>query len=220
MKLASYIDHTLLKPEATQNQLRKLCEEALEYQLFGICVNSGAVPFVAEILKTTPVKLVAVVGFPLGAMNSESKAFEASWCVKHGADEIDMVINIGAIKDQNWSLVKSDIQAVVRASAKAPVKVILETGLLTNEEKIQACQVCVEAGAHFVKTCTGFNVGAASVEDIQLMRKTVGPKFGVKASGGIKTPAQAVALIDAGADRLGTSAGVQLVQNQNSSGGY
>ena len=220
MKLASSIDHTLLKPEATSAQLRKLCEEALEYQLFGVCVNSGALPFVASLLKNTPVKMVSVIGFPLGAMSTEAKAFEAQWCAKQGAHEIDMVLNIGALKDQNWDLVKKDIQAVVHASGSAKVKVILETGLLTEEEKIRACQLTVEAGAHFVKTCTGFNVGAATVEDIQLMRKTVGPQFGVKASGGIKTPAQAIALIEAGADRLGTSSGVQLVQNQNSLGGY
>lgn len=220
INLAAAIDHTLLKPEATSEQIRKLCQEAIDCQFFGVCVNSSWVPLAASLLKGQKQKTVAVVGFPLGAMTSKAKAFEAEWCATQGAAEIDMVLHLGAVKEKNWSLAKEDIAAVVRASQSARVKVILETGLLTNEEKKTACELTVEAGAHFVKTCTGFNVGAATVEDIALMRQTVGPKFGVKASGGIKTPAQAIALIEAGADRLGTSSGVALVQGQNSAGGY
>lgn len=220
INLAATIDHTLLKPEATAEQIRKICQEAIDCQFFGVCVNSSWVPQAVSLLKGTPRKTVAVIGFPLGAMASKAKAFEAEWCVREGAQEIDMVLHLGAVKEKNWSLAKDDIATVVRASQGALVKVILETGLLTNEEKKTACQLTVEAGAHFVKTCTGFNVGSATAEDIALMRETVGPKFGVKASGGIKTQAQALALIEAGANRLGTSSGVALVQGQAVTGGY
>lgn len=220
INLAATIDHTLLKPESSSEQIRKICQEAIDCQFFGVCVNSSWVPLAASLLKGQKPQTVAVIGFPLGAMSSKAKAFEAEWCVREGAREIDMVLHLGALKEKNWSLVKEDIATVVRASQGALVKVILETGLLNDEEKKAACLLTVEAGAHFVKTCTGFNVGAATVEDIQLMRKTVGPQFGVKASGGIKTQAQALALIEAGATRLGTSSGVALVQGQTVAGGY
>jgi deoxyribose-phosphate aldolase len=221
MNLAAYIDHTLLKPEASSDQIQKFCQEALSHGFSGVCVNSSWVPMVVGHLKQSLVKTVAVIGFPLGAMNSSSKAFEAEWCVKHGAAEIDMVLHLGALKEKNFDFVRTDISEVVRAAgAAALVKVILETGLLNQEEKKAACELTVEAGAHFVKTCTGFNVGSATVDDIRLMRETVGPKFGVKASGGIKSAAQAQALIEAGANRLGTSSGVLLVQGKSASGGY
>lgn len=220
INLAAAIDHTLLKPEATSEMIRKLCQEAIDCQFFGVCVNSSWVPLATSLLQGRSAKTVAVIGFPLGAAAAASKAFEAEWCVRQGAAEIDMVLHLGAMKEKNWSFVKDDIAQVVRASQGASVKVILETGLLSAEEKRIGCRLSVEAGAHFVKTCTGFNVGAATVEDIALMRESVGLAFGVKASGGIKTPAQALALIEAGANRLGTSSGVALVQGQTVAGGY
>lgn len=220
MQLASYIDHTLLKPEASKDQILLTCQEALEHQFFGVCVNSSWVPTVVEALKGAKVATVAVIGFPLGAMSSRAKSFEAEWCVKAGAQEIDMVLHLGALKEKNFARVQSDIAEVVKGCGSAQLKVILETGLLTNDEKKAACELAVNAGAHFVKTCTGFNLGSATVEDIKLMREVVGPQFGVKASGGIKTQAQALALIEAGATRLGTSSGVQLVKNEKTAGGY
>lgn len=220
MNLAPYIDHTLLKPEATSEQIQKLCQEAVENRFFGVCVNSSRVPEAVRHLKGSEARVVAVVGFPLGASSEATKAFEAEWCVKQGAAEIDMVLNLGALKERNLDLAREDIRAVVRASGPAPVKVILETGLLNQEEKRIACRLSVEAGARFVKTCTGFNIGSATVEDIQLMREAVGPSFGVKASGGIKTPSMAQALIEAGATRLGTSSGLLLIQGQTAAGGY
>ena len=220
MNLASKIDHTLLKPEATLEQIQKLCLEARTHQFYGVCVNSSWIKTVLGELAGSPVQAVAVVGFPLGAMATKAKAFEAAWCAEQGAHEIDMVLSVGALKDKNYSQVQTDIADVVRASQKATVKVILETGLLTTDEKRIACELAVQAGALYVKTCTGFNVGAATVEDIRLMRETVGPEIGVKASGGIKTPSLAIALIEAGATRLGTSSGVALVQGQASTGGY
>lgn len=220
MQLASYIDHTLLKPEASKEQILLTCQEALEHQFFGVCVNSSWIPTVVEALKGGKVAPVAVVGFPLGAMASRAKAFEAEWCVKAGAQEIDMVLHIGALKEKNFALVQSDIAEVVKGCGGAQLKVILETGLLTNDEKKAACELAVNAGAHFVKTCTGFNLGSATIEDIKLMREAVGPNIGVKASGGIKTHAQALAFIEAGATRLGTSSGVQLVKNEKTAGGY
>lgn len=214
MNLNQYIDHTLLKPDATTAQIDQVTQEALKFQFAGVCVNSTHIEKVSQKLKGSSVLSVAVIGFPLGAMSTESKAFEAADCAKKGAQEIDMVINIGALKDKNYEFVLSDIAAVVQAAAPAKVKVIIETALLTNEEKIKACELSAQARAHFVKTCTGFNGGSASVEDIQLMRKTVGPHIGVKASGGIKSMEQAKALIEAGANRLGTSSGVALATNQ------
>ena len=214
MNLNQYIDHTLLKPDATSAQINQLTQEALQFQFAGVCVNSAYIEKVSQNLKGSSVLSVAVIGFPLGAMSTESKAFEASDCAKKGAQEIDMVINIGALKDQNYDFVLKDIAAVVKAAAPAQVKVIIETALLTREEKIKACELSAQAKAHFVKTCTGFNGGSASVEDIQLMRQVVGPQIGVKASGGIKSVEQAQSLIAAGANRLGTSSGVALANNQ------
>lgn len=219
-ELAAYIDHTLLKPEVQLTQIEKICQEAIENHFFGVCVNSSFIEVVAKKLKGSNVKPVAVVGFPLGTMLTEAKAFETEWAVKRGAEEIDMVIHVGQLKDKNWDYVKKDIQAVVTAAHGKTVKVILETALLNEAEKIKACELSVTAGAHFVKTCTGFNGGGATVEDIQLMRSTVGPKIGVKASGGVKSFEQALALIKAGATRIGTSSGVALIQGQKSAGGY
>lgn len=218
--LSRYIDHTLLKPEALSSQILTTCKEALDHQFFGVCVNSLFLPQVVTTLKGSKVSAVAVIGFPLGAMATEAKAFEANWCVKNGAHEIDMVIAIGKLKEKDFDYVRADIAAVVKASAGALVKVIIETSLLTDDEKRTACKLSVEAGAHFVKTSTGFNGGGATIPDIELMRAAVGPNLGVKASGGVKTVELAWELIRAGATRLGTSSGVALVQGQKINGGY
>lgn len=219
-QLAQYIDHTLLKPEATKKQIRALCEEALQHQFYGVCVNTSMVSTCAEILRNTKVKIVSVIGFPLGACDSAIKPFEAARAFALGADEVDMVLNIGALKGGDFQFVEKDIHSVVMSAAGNPVKVILETSLLTTEEKIKACELAVLGGAHFVKTSTGFGGGGATVEDILLMKKTVGAKAQVKASGGIKTFADAVALIHAGSTRLGTSSGVLLVSGQIAKSGY
>lgn len=212
--LAPYIEHTLLKPETTSQQIEALCEDAIKYSFKGVCVNSGYVPLAATKLKGHSVLVVSVVGFPLGAGLSEAKASEAQLAAKNGAQEIDMVLAVGAAKEGRWDWVEKDIGAVVK-SVDIPVKVILETGFLEIEEIKKACQVAEAAGALFVKTCTGFAPGAATVEHIKLMRATVSQRVNVKASGGIKTYEQAIALIEAGATRLGTSSGVQLVTNQS-----
>jgi deoxyribose-phosphate aldolase len=218
--LASYIDHTLLKPEATASQIHQLCEEAREHGFYSVCVNSLFVPLCKKLLENSAVKVCAVVGFPLGAMSTPAKAFETSWAVQNGADEIDMVLQIGSLKGHQEELVEKDIAAVVLAADGRPVKVIIETSLLSAEEKVQACLLSKRAKAHFVKTSTGFNGGGATVEDVLLMKKTVGEALEVKASGGIKNVAMAEALIAAGASRLGTSSGVQLVANQTAQGAY
>lgn len=215
-----FIDQTLLKPEATESQVRKLCEVALKFHFFGVCVNSSFIPTVSEILKGSGVSPVAVIGFPLGAMATSVKARETEFCVKNGANEIDMVIPVGRLKEKQFDYIKSDIHSVVMAAGPALVKVIIETSLLTDEEKKTACALSVEAGARFVKTSTGFGGGGATVADIQLMREIVGPKIGVKASGGVKTVEQGLAMIAAGATRIGTSSGVELVQGQMAKGGY
>jgi len=212
--LASYIDHTLLKPETTEMQIRQLCKEALEHHFFSVCVNSSFVPLCKELLKGSAIKVCAVVGFPLGAMSTPAKAFETQWAVDNGADEIDMVIQIGFLKAFQYDYVRDDIQKVVEAARGRTVKVIIETSLLTNDEKIMACQLSKDAKAHFVKTSTGFNGGGATVEDVQLMKSVVGDLLQVKASGGVRDQATADAMIRAGATRLGTSSGVQLVKNQ------
>lgn len=211
MSIAKSIDHTMLKADATTATIRRYCEEAKEYGFASVCVNTVHVPFVAELLKDSDVDTCCVVGFPLGAMLTSAKAFEASEAVKAGATEVDMVINIGAIKDKNYDFVKEDIKAVVEASKPAIVKVIIETCLLTDEEKVKACELSVEAGAAFVKTSTGFSTGGATVADIALMRKTVGANAQVKASGGIRTPEDAQAMLDAGADRIGAGNGIVLL---------
>jgi len=208
MKLNKYIDHTLLKPEATKEQIEKVIEEAKEYDFASVCVNP------------TWVKLCTVIGFPLGATTPEVKAFETKNAIENGADEIDMVINIGALKSGNLDLLERDIQAVVEASGKKLVKVIIETCLLTDQEKVLACQVSQKAGADFVKTSTGFSTGGATVEDVALMRQTVGPDMGVKASGGARSYDDAQAFIKAGATRIGASSGVAIMKGETASGNY
>lgn len=211
MSIEKKIDHTMLKADATKETIIRYCSEAKKYGFASVCVNSCHVPLVASELKDSGVDTCCVVGFPLGAMLTSAKAFEASESVKAGAKEVDMVINIGAIKDKDWDFVREDIQAVVEASKPAIVKVIIETCLLTDEEKVKACQLSEEAGAAFVKTSTGFSTGGATIEDIALMKKTVGDRLQVKASGGIRTPEFAASLIEAGADRIGAGNGVVLL---------
>ncbi|WP_413582990.1 deoxyribose-phosphate aldolase [Bdellovibrio sp. HCB288] len=220
MQLNKYIDHTLLKPEAQSAQIEKLCQEAREHGFFSVCINTSYVKQCAELLGGSDVKVCCVVGFPLGAMDTISKAFETSTAIKNGAQEIDMVVQIGALKDRRLDYVRDDIKAVVQAAAGKKVKVIIETSLINDEEKVLACKAALEAGAHFVKTSTGFAGGGATVDDVKLMKSIVGDKMEVKASGGIKNAEQAMAMIQAGATRLGTSSGVALVQGQQSQGGY
>lgn len=220
MQLSHFIDHTLLKPEAQSSQVEKLCQEAQKHGFFSVCVNSSYVKQCSEWLKGSSVKVCCVVGFPLGTMDTSSKAFETKTAISNGAQEIDMVIHVGALKDGRIAYVKSDIEEVVKAANGHKVKVIIETALLSNEEKVLACKAAMEAGAHFVKTCTGFSGGGATVEDVRLMKETVGNRLEVKASGGIKDTQQAQALIAAGATRLGTSSGVALVQGLQAQGGY
>lgn len=205
------IDHTMLKADTKEETILRYCKEAKEYGFASICVNTCFVPLVAKELEGSDVKTCCVVGFPLGAMSTAAKAFEAKQAVADGAEEVDMVINIGAMKDERFDFVREDIKAVVEASKPAIVKVIIETCLLTDEEKVKACELSVEAGAAFVKTSTGFSTGGATVADVALMKKTVGEKAKVKASGGIRTPEDAKALIEAGADRIGAGNGVVLL---------
>jgi deoxyribose-phosphate aldolase len=209
--IAAMIDHTLLKPEATPAQIEKLCAEAAEYHFASVCVNPVYIPLAARLLKGTGVKVCCVVGFPLGAIAPEQKAAEAASCAAIGAEELDMVIHVGAAKAGDWALVQRDIEGVVKAAAGHTVKVIIETCLLTDEEKVKACEAAKAAGAHFVKTSTGFSTGGATTHDIALMRKTVGPEMGVKASGGIRDYETAMAMIEAGANRIGASAGIAIV---------
>lgn len=218
--LSSFIDHTLLKPDATKKDIRLLCEQALEHQFYAVCVNSAMISTCREILKNTKVKIASVIGFPLGACESSVKSYETTRAFNLGANEVDMVINIGALKAGEFDFVEKEIVSVVRAAEGNIVKVILETSMLTTEEKIKACELSVNAGAHFVKTSTGFGGGGATLEDILLMKNSVGAKAAVKASGGIKNYAQAAALIEAGATRLGTSSGVLLVSGQEAKSGY
>ncbi len=208
--LTQTIDHTLLKAEAQKEQVNLLCAEAIEHQFRAVCVNGGYIARASSLLVNTDVQLAAVVGFPLGQMTSEAKAFESKLAVEEGASEIDMVINIGWLKDGHFREVFDDISQVVRAAA-VPVKVIIETALLTEDEKIIACLLSHFAGAAFVKTSTGFSTGGATVEDVALMRAVVGENLGVKASGGIKTYKDALAMLKAGANRIGTSSGIQII---------
>ncbi len=213
-EMAKYIDHTLLKPEATTEAVAKLCAEAMAYGFKAVCVNSGHVAYVAGKLQNSPVAVCTVVGFPLGAMQTRAKAFEAENAVAEGAAEIDMVLNIGALKGGDRKTVEADIKALRRAAGRRIVlKVIIETCLLTTAEKILACQIAQSAGADFVKTSTGFLSGGATLEDVVLIRKTVGEQMGVKASGGIKDWPTAAAMISAGASRIGTSSGIAIVEN-------
>ena len=212
MGIAQMIDHTMLKADASRETIVRYCKEAREHKFASVCVNSAFVPLVAKELEGSGVKTCCVVGFPLGAMLTTAKAFEAAEAVKAGAQEIDMVINISALKDKDYSFVEEDIRAVAEASGDALVKVIIETCLLTDEEKVKACELSVKAGAAFVKTSTGFSTGGATAADVVLMKKTVDGKALVKASGGIRTPEDAKALIEAGADRIGAGNGIPLIQ--------
>ncbi|ALB45722.1 MULTISPECIES: deoxyribose-phosphate aldolase [Clostridium] len=212
MNIAKYIDHTILKPEATVEDVKKLCREAKEYNFASVCVNGCYAKLVSTELAGSEVKTCVVVGFPLGAMTKEAKAFETSQAIENGASEIDMVINVGALKSKDYKFVKEDIEAVVNAAkGKALVKVIIETCLLTDEEKVKACEIAKEAKADFVKTSTGFSTGGATKEDIALMRKTVGPDLGVKASGGVRDFKAAMEMINAGASRIGSSNSIAIV---------
>ena len=212
MKLNKYIDHTLLKADATTAQIKELCAEARQYDFASVCVNSCHVPLAAKELEGSEVKVCCVVGFPLGACLTGAKAFEAALAVERGAREVDMVINIGAAREGNWELVEQDIREVAEACHPGAIlKVIIETCLLTDEEKKEACLCAKRAGADFVKTSTGFSTGGATPQDVALMRKAVGPDMGVKAAGGVRCKEDAQKMIDAGATRLGTSAGVKLM---------
>jgi deoxyribose-phosphate aldolase len=211
--LARMIDHTLLKPEATKDQVIQLCQEAKKYNFASVCINPSYVPLSAKLLRDTSVKVCTVIGFPLGATSTASKAFEAEQALRDGAREIDMVINVGMLKSKEYDYVENDIFAIVTTCRryKALLKVILETGLLSDEEKIKACLLAKRAGADFVKTSTGFSKGGATVGDIALMRKVVGSAMGVKASGGVRTREEAMAMVASGADRIGASASVKIV---------
>jgi deoxyribose-phosphate aldolase len=201
-------------------QIEKLCAEAKENQFFSVCVNSFWVPKCKELLKSSTVKVCSVIGFPLGAMATDAKSFETNWCIENGADEIDMVINVGALKDNQMDFVTDDIKAVVKAAKGKTVKVILETCLLSHDEKVKACEASLAAGAHFVKTSTGFSSAGATLDDVTLMKKIVGNKMKVKASGGIKNSDQAKAYIAAGAERLGTSSGIEIIKGLEAKGSY
>ena len=215
MKLSRYIDHTLLAPQATATQITQLCDEAREHDFFAVCVNPARVRHAKAVLASAAVKICTVIGFPLGADSSAAKAFAARDAVENGADELDMVMNIGLAKDGDWAAVQADIAAVVQeAAGQALVKVILETCLLTADDIRHACAAAMQAGADFVKTSTGFSSGGATIEAVRLMRACVGPDFGVKAAGGIRTPEDFRAMLAAGANRIGSSAGCKLLAEQ------
>lgn len=220
MEVNTYIDHTLLKADATKDKILTLCKEAKEYSFASVCVNGYWVKTCAEYLQGTTVKVCTVVGFPLGAMSSAAKAFEAKQAIKDGASEIDMVLNIGEMKAGNYDAVRDDVKAVVEASGNHCVKVILENCLLTKDEIVKACELCMEAKATFVKTSTGFSTAGATVEDVALMKDTVKNVCKVKAAGGVRTYEDMERMIQAGADRIGTSAGVQLMNRQTSTKDY
>ncbi len=218
--LAAYIDHTLLKPEATPEAIQQLCEEAVTHSFKSVCVNSGYVAMAASQLRDTPVLVCSVVGFPLGAMASAAKAAEARAAVSDGAQEIDMVVPIGLVKAGEWAAVAADIGAVFAACGRVPLKVIFENCLLSDDEKRELCRICVDIGVAFVKTSTGFSSGGATLEDVRLMREAVGDVVGVKASGGVRDRETALAMIEAGATRLGTSSGVVIMQGEAGGTGY
>ncbi|EMB65881.1 deoxyribose-phosphate aldolase [Streptococcus mutans SA38] len=220
MKINQYIDHTLLKPESRQDQIDKLIREAKTYNFASVCINPTWVSYAAKALEGTDIKVCTVIGFPLGATTSAVKAFETKDAISHGADEVDMVINIGQAKSGHFAFVEEDIRAVVEASGNKLVKVIIETCLLTDKEKIKACQAAVAAGADFVKTSTGFSTAGARLDDVRLMRQTVGPDVGVKAAGGTRSLEDAQAFIEAGATRIGTSAGVTIMEGKQTNSGY
>ena len=220
-QIAKMIDHTILKAEATESEIIKLCKEAIHYNFASVCVNPSMVPVAAKELKGTHVKVCTVIGFPLGATTTEVKAFETKDVIEKGATEVDMVINVGKLKERDLEYVKNDIKAVVEAAkGKALTKVIIETCLLTDEEKVIACQLSKEAGADFVKTSTGFSTGGATAADIKLMRETVGPDMGVKASGGVRSREDALAMIENGATRIGASASIAICEGTKSNSNY
>jgi deoxyribose-phosphate aldolase len=212
--LAAYIDHTLLRPDATETDIEKLCLEARAHQFFGVCVNGSWVQTACRELRDSAASVICVVGFPLGTMASEAKRLETELAISDGAQEIDFVLNVGRLKQGDKSYVRNEIKEVATAARGRRVKVILETCLLNREEKILACRLAMDGGAHFVKTSTGFSTAGALASDVRLLRETVGPDFGVKASGGIRDLGTAVAMIEAGATRIGTSAGVAIVKGE------
>ncbi len=212
-ELAKWIDHTVLKPDATEEQIKSICNDAIQHGFASVCINPTWVPLAYKMLRGHPSKVCTVIGFPLGSTYPEVKAAETRLAVEKGADEIDMVINVGALKSSDYELVERDIRAVVRAAGRQIVKVILETCLLTDEEKVKASAIAQRAGANFVKTSTGFSSGGATVKDVALMRKVVGPQMGVKASGGVRTYEEACKMVEAGATRIGASASVAIVGN-------
>jgi deoxyribose-phosphate aldolase len=219
--IARIIDHTILKPEASEDAVKRICEEALKYKFASVCINPTNVELAAELLKNSEVRVCTVIGFPLGANTTEVKAFETEDAIKKGAQEVDMVINIGKLKSGQYDYVKNDIKAVVKAAkGKALTKVIIETCLLNNEEKKLVCKMAKEVGADFVKTSTGFSSGGATSEDVKLMRDTVGMDMGVKASGGIRNRKDAENVIKAGASRIGASASVAICTNQEGKTDY
>ena len=217
IELNRLIDHTLLKPEATPADIRRICGEAGKYNFFSVCINTHYVPLAVSELEGSDVKVCSIAGFPLGAVDTAVKAFEAGRAVEAGADEIDMVLNIGALKTGDRDFVLKDIAGVVRAcGGGVVVKVIIEAAILTDREKVDACKLAVDGGASFVKTSTGFGPPGASVHDVEVMRRAVGPDFGVKASAGIRTASFAIELVSAGANRIGTSSSVQIIEEWNS----
>lgn len=219
--LAKYIDHTMLQPYANDQAFDQLCDEAIRWGFWSVCVNSCRVPYVAKKLRGTNVKVCAVIGFPLGQMDSRAKAFEARRCIEDGASEVDMVINVGMLKSGKLKYVEDDIRTVRRATRKSTVlKVIIETSLLSDDEKVLACELSKKAGADFVKTCTGFAGGGATPEDLSLMRRTVGPDMGVKASGGMRSYPAALGAIQAGANRIGAVSSIAIVTGQAGKSAY
>ncbi len=221
-EFAKYFDHTLLKPEATRDQVLKVCQEASQHKFYSVCINSHWLPVVRQALQGTKVRPICVIGFPLGASSTPSKIYETRWCIEHGAEEIDMVLNIGAFKSGDVQAVQIDVESVVKVAAGKPVKVILETGLLNREEIVTASQICADAGAAFVKTSTGFGPRGASIEDIRAMQQGIAASkrhtVQIKASGGIRDLATALAMIEAGASRLGVSASVSILEDFTQNG--
>lgn len=220
-ELSKFIDHTVLKAETSEKAVEKVCKEALEYKFASVCINPCNVKLASKLLEGSEVKVCTVIGFPLGANTSKVKAFETEDAIENGAHEVDMVINIGKLKDKDYNYVREDIKAVVNAAkGKALTKVIIETCLLTDEEKVKACELAKEAGADFVKTSTGFSTGGATPADIKLMRETVGPDMGVKASGGVRNIDDAEAVIKNGATRIGASSSIDIVEGRTSKSNY
>ena len=220
MNVAKYIDHTLLKPDSTREQIDKILEEAKKYQFKSVCINPTHVSYASQQLLDTDVLVCTVIGFPLGATTTDVKVFETENAIKNGASEIDMVINIGALKDQRYDEVRKDIEGVIAAANGKTVKVIIETVLLTDEEKVKACELAEKAGATFVKTSTGFAGGGATPEDVKLMKDTVGNRLEVKASGGVRSLEDFEKMIEAGATRIGASAGAQIIEGLDSNSDY